>query len=149
MRLVRMFIPIMLAFVASCASDETAAKQKRKEALDPVALILQQTLYAVRTYEGPDKEGILRFGIMRMGDARKVYLARGKKDLVQADQIERTEHTLQVSLHLIYHVHYNEIGDAPRALEELRTACLFAEHSFVPPDTWKERCEDILLNSRT
>lgn len=149
MRLTRLFILIMLAGLISCAGNPTQEKLKSEHALDPVMFILQQTLNIVRSYNGPDKETVLHYGIMRIGDARKVYLARGKNDRVQADQIERSENTLQASLHMLYLAKYNKIGDIPRAQEAQRTACLYAAHSFIPSQVWEEPCEDVLLNSKS
>lgn len=148
MKFARLFIVAIAALSASCAGIAPQVTLKPELALDPVVFILSQTLQIVRTYKGPNRETVLYYGIMRIADARKVYLARGKNDRVQADQIERSENTLQAQLYTLYMAKYNEIGDIPRAQEAHRTACIYAAHSFISLHFWEKPCEDALRNAR-
>ena len=142
----RMLVVIFALLLSACANVSQAEKPREVNLRDPVEVIMLQTINMVRIYEGPDKVSMLRHALQRIGEARKLYIAKENKNIAQGEEIDRFEHTLLASLHIIFLGKYKEMGDLPKTQKELVIVCRHATRSFMPPETWKEACEKILMN---
>ena len=145
MRSARMLVVIFALLFSACANITSAEEPKTP---DPVGLILIQTMNMVRNYNGTNRVLVLRYALKRIGDARSIYLSRKKSDKDQEEHINRSEHTLEASLHIIFMQKYREAGDLLGAQQQLVIACHHASQSFMSPEIWKEACEEILMNLR-